>query len=220
MASASALPPPLCAQRVEHWRSKVEGGAGTRQFRRREDRLRGRELGVGADPRRDVGQQQPADARGRGMLPRLAARQVQTRWVRGLVVGPADTAIPARRLRQVLALDALVTSGNGLAYLLAAGPLATFLGLSKDLLVPIGVFLLAYGVAVGTAAARVHPPRAASLAIIAANVAWAVASVAALLTGALSPTLIGGLWIAAQAVVVGGFAAAKNWALRRLPSVS
>ncbi len=82
------------------------------------------------------------------------------------------------------------------------------------------VFLLADGVAVGTAAARVHPPRAASLAIRAANVAWAAASLGALLTGALSPTLIGGLWIGAQAVVVGGFAAAQNWALRRLPSMS
>ncbi len=133
---------------------------------------------------------------------------------------PADTAIPARRLRQVLALDAVVTSGNGLAYLLAAGPLATFFGLSEDLLVPMGVFLLAYGVAVGTAAARVHPPRPATLAVIAANVAWAAASVAALFTGALSPTLIGGLWIGAQAVVVGGFAAAQNWVLRRLPSMS
>ncbi len=79
---------------------------------------------------------------------------------------------------------------------------------------------LAYGVAVGTAAARSHPPRAVSLAIIAANVAWAVASVGALFTGALSPTLIGALWVAAQAVVVGGFAAAQHWALRRLPSVS
>lgn len=51
--------------------------------------------------------------------------------------------------------------------------------------------------------------------VIAANAAWAGGSLLVLVTGALSPTVLGGLWIAAQAIVVGGFATAQNWALRR-----
>ena len=125
-------------------------------------------------------------------------------------------AAPARRLRQFLALDAVVTGVNGLAYLLLSGPLKSLLGVQADWLGPLGVFLVAYAVGVGLVAGQRKPSQVATRTIIVANLAWAAASLLVLAIGSLSPTLIGGLWVAAQAVVVGGFAAAQNWALRRI----
>lgn len=124
-------------------------------------------------------------------------------------------APPIRRLRQLLALDAVVTGVNGLVYVLAADPLETLLGVPTDLLRLVGAFLIAYSIAVAVVAGRATPSRAATRTIIVANLAWAAASLIVLATGALSPTLLGGLWIAAQAAVVGGFAAAQSWASRR-----
>lgn len=121
-----------------------------------------------------------------------------------------------RRLRQFLAIDAVVTGLNGLAYLFVARQLETLLAVPADLLRPIGAFLIAYSIAVAVVAGRASPSRAATRTIVVANLAWAAASLIVLATGALSPTLLGGLWVAAQALVVGSFAAAQNWALRRV----
>lgn len=126
-----------------------------------------------------------------------------------------DATKPARVLRQLLVLDAAVTGVNGLAYLAAAGPLASLLGVPAELLRPIGVFLIGYGVAVAIVAARTNPSRGGALTIIVANLLWAATSLLVVSIGALSATVIGSLWIAAQAVVVGAFAAAQGWALRR-----
>jgi hypothetical protein len=133
------------------------------------------------------------------------------------------TSIPARfadlpregMLRLVLKLDAAVTGVNGAAYLAAAGPLADLLGVSPDLLRPVGAFLVVFAIAVAWAASRPSIPRAAVMAIVDANAAWAIGSLAFLALGAFSPTVAGGVWIALQAVVVGGFAALQLGALRR-----
>ncbi|MDQ3735709.1 MAG: hypothetical protein M3400_17230 [Actinomycetota bacterium] len=129
-------------------------------------------------------------------------------------LAPTSAPSAVRRLRQFLDLDAVVTGVNGLAYVLLAGPLETLLGAPADLLRLIGAFLIAYGIAVGIAARRATPARAAARTIIVANLVWVAASLSVLAVGALSPTLIGSLWIAAQALVVAGFAAAQGWALR------
>jgi hypothetical protein len=128
----------------------------------------------------------------------------------------AAIATPTQQLRQFLALDAVVTGGNGLGYVFLAEPLESLLGVSGDLLRPVGAFLVVYGIAVAVVAGRANVSRAATQAIIAANSLWAAVSLLALALGVLSLTLFGGLWIAAQAVVGGGFAAAQNWALCRL----
>lgn len=125
-------------------------------------------------------------------------------------------AAPARRLRQFLALDAVVTGSNGLGYLLLAGPLESLLGVSADLLRPIGAFLLAFGVLLAVVALRSNISRVATVSIIAGNALWTIASLLALVTGSLTPTVLGGIWVATQAVVVAGFATAQAWALRRL----
>lgn len=110
----------------------------------------------------------------------------------------------------------MVTGLNALGYLLLAGPLEPLLGLSADLLRPIGVFLVGFSVLVAVVAVRTTISRVATLSIIAANALWTIASLLALAIGSLTPTLIGGIWITMQAAVVGGFAVAQTWALRRL----
>lgn len=128
-----------------------------------------------------------------------------------LMTRPADTTAARRRW---FALDALVTGGNGLAYLAAAGPLADLLGGDAATYRWVGAFLLAYAAAVGAYAAR---PRstAAGWAIVGANVAWVLASLDVAVTGALDLDTAGRTWAVAQALVVGALAAVQAGALRR-----
>src|ERR671922_1054011 len=96
-------------------------------------------------------------------------------------------------LRRWLALDAAVCAANALAYLLAAGPLGRLLGLDAGLLAGLGAFLLLYGAAVGWLARRQQPRPLAVTRVVEANLAWAVASLAALAW--LEPTTAGAVWI-------------------------
>ncbi|WP_371526315.1 hypothetical protein OG302_09190 [Streptomyces sp. NBC_01283] len=125
----------------------------------------------------------------------------------------ARTNDPKTMLRRFLALDAVVTTGNGLAYAVAPGPLGRFLGVDAGLLLGLGVFLTLYGAGVGYLAARKSPPTLPVRGVIEANAAWAVLSVVALVTW-LSPSTAGAVWIPLQAVAVGGFAALQYAALR------
>lgn len=118
-------------------------------------------------------------------------------------------------LRRVLALDAAVTAGNGLIYGAAAGPVGRLLDVSPDLLTGLGIFLLAYGAAVGYLASRPVPPNGWVRVVVAANVAWVVASLGALLFGWLDPSTAGTVWIPLQATVVAGFAALQVAGLNR-----
>ncbi|MEV2254280.1 hypothetical protein AB0I94_27485 [Streptomyces sp. NPDC050147] len=118
-------------------------------------------------------------------------------------------------LRRFLALDAVVTTGNGLAYVAASGPLGRFLGIDTGLLLALGVFLTLYGVGVGYLASRKSPPTLPVRGVIEANAAWAVLSVVALVAW-LSPSTAGAVWIPLQALTVGGFAALQYAALRSL----
>jgi hypothetical protein len=118
-------------------------------------------------------------------------------------------------LRRVLALDAAVTAGNGLIYLVAAGPVGRLLDVQPDLLTGLGIFLLAYGAAVGYLAARPVPPSGWVRVVIGANVAWVAASLCAMLFGWLDPITAGTVWIPLQAAVVAGFAALQAAGLNR-----
>ncbi|MFB4272726.1 hypothetical protein [Nonomuraea sp. GTA35] len=118
-------------------------------------------------------------------------------------------------LRMALAADAVVTGGNGLAYLAFAGPVGTLLGPDTGLLRGIGVFLLVYGAAVGFLATRRDISPAGAKAVIALNVIWTLASIAAVVTGAAGFTTIGAIWAIAQALVVAGFAELQITGLRK-----
>ncbi|MCQ4211659.1 hypothetical protein [Streptomyces longispororuber] len=124
------------------------------------------------------------------------------------------TAVQGRTwLRRFLALDSVVTTGNGLAYVAASGPLGRFLGIDAGLLLGLGVGLVAYGVAVGALAARTRPPVLAVRTVIEVNLTWTALSLIALFAW-LEPSTAGAVWVPLQAVTVAGFAALQHTALR------
>jgi hypothetical protein len=125
----------------------------------------------------------------------------------------ARTSDPHRMLRRFLALDAVVTGANGLAYLVAAGPVGRFLDVDSGLLLGLGAFLVAYGAVVGVLASRGRPPVLAVRAVVEANLLWATVSCAALGLW-LSPSTAGAVWTVLQAITVAGFALLQYAALR------
>ncbi|GAA3657724.1 hypothetical protein GCM10022224_021180 [Nonomuraea antimicrobica] len=129
----------------------------------------------------------------------------------------AVTVTPDRMkfLRLALAADAVVTGGNGLAYLALATPVSPLLGPGTGLLRGIGAFLLAYAVAVGVLASRRQISPTGTRAVIAVNVVWTLGSIAAVVTGAADLTTAGSAWAIAQALVVALFAELQITGLRK-----
>ncbi|MDQ0939693.1 MULTISPECIES: hypothetical protein [unclassified Streptomyces] len=130
-----------------------------------------------------------------------------------LLAGISRTTEPQTMLRRFLALDALVTGVNGLAYVAASGPLGRFLGVDATVLVELGVFLVLFGAGVGFLAYRRQPPQLPVKLVVDANLLWAVLSIAALALW-LEPTTAGAVWIPLQALTVAGFAVLQWSALR------
>lgn len=128
------------------------------------------------------------------------------------LAAPARTVEPLRTLRRLLALDAVVTGANAVAYLALSGPLGRFLGLGSGLLLGAGAFLAAYAAGVGLLAARPHPPVPGVRIVVEANLAWTVLSFAAPALW-LTPTAAGALWIALQALAVAGLTLLQHRAL-------
>ncbi len=130
-----------------------------------------------------------------------------------LLAGFARTAVPQLALRRFLALDSVVTTGNGLAYVAFSAPLGRLLGVGQELLLALGVLLVLYGAAVGALASRRQPPALAVKAVVETNYAWAALSLVALVVW-FSPTVAGTVWIPVQALTVAGFAVLQQLALR------
>ncbi|PNG19478.1 hypothetical protein [Streptomyces cahuitamycinicus] len=125
----------------------------------------------------------------------------------------ARTVEPQSMLRRFLALDAVVTGTNALAYLAFSGPLGRFLGVDATLLLALGAFLALYSAGVALLAARRRPPAPGVWAVAEANLAWAAVSLAALALW-LTPSTPGAVWTVLQALVVAGFAVLQQLALR------
>lgn len=125
----------------------------------------------------------------------------------------ARTVEPQRMLRRFLALDAVVTGTNAVAYLALAGPLGRFLGAGSGLLLGLGAFLAGYAAGVGLLAARPHPPTTGVRIVVEANLAWTAVSLAALALW-LTPTEAGAVWTVLQALTVAGFALLQHMALK------
>ncbi|GAA2256629.1 hypothetical protein GCM10010415_17200 [Streptomyces atrovirens] len=125
----------------------------------------------------------------------------------------ARTVEPQRMLRRFLALDAVVTGANAVAYLALAGPLGRFLGAGSGLLLGLGAFLAVYAAGVGLLAARSHPPALGVRIVVEANLTWTAVSLAALALW-LTPTAAGAVWTVLQALTVAGFALLQHMALK------
>ncbi|MFH9174284.1 hypothetical protein [Streptomyces albogriseolus] len=126
------------------------------------------------------------------------------------LAAPARTGEPLRRL---LALDAVMTGANALAYLALSGPLGRFLGIGSGLLLGLGAFLAGYAAGVGLLAARPHPPAGGVRLVVEANLAWTAASLLALALW-LSPTTAGAVWTVLQALAVAGLTLMQHRALK------
>ncbi|MET9736048.1 hypothetical protein ABZZ79_37110 [Streptomyces sp. NPDC006458] len=131
----------------------------------------------------------------------------------------ARTQEPNAVLRRFLALDAVVTGANGLAYLTASGPLGRLLGVDSTLLLELGAILTVYAVAVAALAFRARPAALPVRAVVETNLAWAALSSVALGLW-LTPTTAGAVWTVLQAVTVAGFALLQHMALRNRQSMS
>lgn len=130
-----------------------------------------------------------------------------------LLTAVARTAVPQDALRRFLALDSVVTTGNGLAYAAFSAPLGRLLGVGQGLLLGLGVLLVLYGAGVGLLASRRRPPVFPVRLVIETNYAWAALSLVALVVW-FTPTTAGAVWIPAQALTVASFALLQQLALR------
>jgi hypothetical protein len=120
-------------------------------------------------------------------------------------------------LRNVLLVDALVSGAAGAVMIIGAGLLAPLLDLPQPLLTIAGVALIPWLIALFALSRMTLIPRAAVRTVIAVNIAWVLASIAALF--AFSPSLIGYAFVIAQALAVGAFAELQIIALKREPAL-
>lgn len=127
---------------------------------------------------------------------------------------PATPAVTL--LRRFLALDAVVTTANGLVYLAFSGWVADLLGVSATALVGIGAFLTVFGLGVGALAANARPSTTGTTVVADANILWAVASVVVAAFGLMGANAIGTVWTLMQAATVGGFAALQMYGLKKV----
>jgi hypothetical protein len=105
-------------------------------------------------------------------------------------------------LGYVLWADAISCLVCGILQVALTGPLSSYFGLSENLLMGTGVFLLVYGAVVAFLATRKQVPGAIIGLLIVGNIAWGVLAVATLLGGDARITLLGKGYVTAQALTV------------------
>lgn len=123
--------------------------------------------------------------------------------------------LPANILRLALIADAVASGATALLLLAGASLLTDMLGLPVELMRYAGLILVPFVAFVAFVGTRREIPRVAVAAIVAVNFAWVVASVALLVSGWVSPTLLGYAFVLAQALAVGVFAELQWIGLRR-----
>jgi len=122
---------------------------------------------------------------------------------------------PSLFLRRAVLADAIFSGASAVLLTLGAGELAPLLNLPEALLSETGLFLIAYTALVGWLGTRQTMPKALVVIVIAGNAAWAVASIALLLSGTVTPNLLGEAFVVVQAIVVGALGELQYVGLRR-----
>ncbi|PDP89617.1 hypothetical protein CQJ94_00160 [Glycomyces fuscus] len=127
---------------------------------------------------------------------------------------PVLPAAPAaaRPLRAALRTDALACAGSGLVMAAGSALLSGPLGLPTALLLPAGLFLLPFAALLWLLAARAEPGVRGVRAVLAVNALWILGSVA--VAALLGPTVLGVVFVLAQAAAVLGISAAEAFFLR------
>ena len=126
---------------------------------------------------------------------------------------------PSSFLSRALIADAVFSGVSAVGLTLGAGVLAPFLSLPEAVLRETGLFLIAYTALVGWLATRSSVPKALVLLVIVGNAAWTLGSIALLFSGAVSPNLLGQVFVVAQAIATGVFAELQYIGLRKSGSV-
>jgi uncharacterized protein YjeT (DUF2065 family) len=122
---------------------------------------------------------------------------------------------PSPFLRRAILGDAIFSGASAVLLTFGGGALAPWLELPEALLRETGLFLIVYAILVGWLGTRHTMPKALVAIVIAGNAAWTLASVALLFSGALTPNLLGEIFVAAQAIATGALAELQYIGLRR-----
>lgn len=126
---------------------------------------------------------------------------------------------PSSFLSRALLADAVFSGVAAVALSLGAGMLVPLLNLPEALLRESGLFLIAYTALVGWLGTRQSVLKALVLLVIVGNAAWTLGSIALLFSGAVSPNLLGILFVVAQAIATGVFAELQYIGLRKSDGV-
>lgn len=118
-------------------------------------------------------------------------------------------------LRRVLLADALISGATGALMLGGAPLLAGMLALPEPLLRYAGLALLPFAAFVAYLATRAAIARAAVWLVIAINALWVLDSLVLLLSGWVTPNMLGYGFVLVQALAVGVFAELQFLGLRR-----
>jgi hypothetical protein len=122
---------------------------------------------------------------------------------------------PSSFLRRALLADAAFSGVSALLLTFGAGMFASLLSLPEALLLETGLFLIAYAAFVGWLGTRQTTLKILVLIVVAGNAAWTLASIALLFSSAVSPNLLGEIFVVAQAIATGVFAELQYVGLRR-----
>lgn len=118
-------------------------------------------------------------------------------------------------LRRTLGFDAATCAAMGVAMTAGALPLAGITGLPPALLVIAGIILFPVAGLMAWLARRDSAPSPMVWLVIGGNAGWVAASVILLLSGWVKPTLLGELFVVAQALGVAGLTVLEVLGYRR-----
>lgn len=118
-------------------------------------------------------------------------------------------------VRNVLLLDGLVSGAAGAVMAGGASLLSPWLALPTDLLFWAGIVLLPWCAALVILARRESVPRMVMLDVIGINALWVAASFGIMVAGIVQPSLLGVLFVTAQALTVAMFVVLQLGVMRR-----
>jgi hypothetical protein len=127
---------------------------------------------------------------------------------------------PTPFLRRALAADAAMSGAAALILVAGAGILSSPLGLPEPLLRGAGLVLVPFIAAVTFMSTQRTLPLQALWVIVALNAAWVVATLSILVSGWVTPTVLGYAFAIVQALAVAGFAELQVMGLRRPTAIA
>jgi hypothetical protein len=122
---------------------------------------------------------------------------------------------PSQFLRRAIQADAIFSGVSAVLLTFGAAELAPWLNLPEALLRETGLFVIAYTALVGWLGTRQAMPKPLVLIVIAGNAAWAIASIALLFSSAVTPNVLGEVFVAMQAIAVGALGELQYIGFRR-----